>query len=60
MFFVISLVVTLFGVAAICNLIKRFTGIDVVSLWVTSNPASVWLAIAAIVIIIVVVRRRRR
>lgn len=60
MFFVISLVVTLFGIAAIGNFIKSITGFDLISAWVGNSPVTVGLVIILIVAVILIIRRRRK
>lgn len=60
MFFAISLVITLFGIASLSNLIKRLTGFDLVSTWIGASPASVGFVIVLIVVVIFIIRRRRK
>ena len=59
-FAIISLIITLFGIASISNLIKKYTGFDLVPSWLGASSISVFVAIAVILVIALIIKRRRK
>lgn len=59
-FAIISLIITLFGIASISNLIKKYTGFDLVASWLGVSSISVFVAIAVILVIALIIKRRRK